>query len=62
MITEHDAEVAEKQGKERGLAGGELAENPHGTAQGSPSRVLGFAWRKGFREGRRIREIADGTA
>lgn len=62
MISQHDAEVAEKQGKERGLSGGSLDENPHKMAQGSPTRVLAIAWRRGFQEGQKIREIAEAEA
>lgn len=58
-ISRHEAEVEEKQGKERGLAGGSLDENPHTITQGSPTRVLGLAWRRGFLEGQRLREISD---
>lgn len=57
-MTSHDTEVAEKQGKERGLSGGSLAENPHTITQ----RALGLAWRKGFLEGQRLREIAEDEA
>lgn len=62
MITEHEAEIAKAHGKERGLSGGSLSENPHTITQGSPTRVLGLAWRKGFLEGQRIREITDAEA
>lgn len=62
MSTAHDIVVEEKQGKERGLSGGSLSENPHRITQGSPSRVLGLAWRKGFLEGQKIREIAEDDA
>lgn len=62
MITKHDADVAQAQGKERGLSGGVLSENPHKITQGSPSRVLGIAWRRGFLEGQRLREIAEDDA
>jgi hypothetical protein len=58
LITKHDAETAQAQGKERGLSGGSLSENPHVITQGSPSRVLGIAWRKGFLEGQQIRATA----
>ena len=57
MITQHEAETAKAHGRERGLSGGSLSENPHTITQGSPTRVLGLAWRKGFLEGQRIREI-----
>lgn len=59
MITQHDADTAKAKGKERGLAGGSPSENPHVITQGSPTRVLGMAWRKGFLEGQRLREIAE---
>lgn len=59
MITKHAVETAAAHGKERGLSGGALEENPHRITQGSPTRVLGMAWRKGFLEGQRIREIDD---
>lgn len=60
--TQHDMDVAEKQGKERGLSGGSMSENPHTITQGSPSRALGIAWRKGFLEGLKIREISEDEA
>lgn len=49
---QHDAEVAEKQGKERGLSGGSATENPHGRT----ARALAVAWHKGYVEGLAIRE------
>lgn len=58
LISEHEADIARAHGKERGLSGGSLSENPHRITQGSPTRVLGLAWRKGFLEGRQIREEA----
>lgn len=62
MITQHEADVVKAQGKERGLSGGSLSENPYKITQGSPTRVLGIAWRAGFLEGQRIREIAEDDA
>lgn len=53
--TEQDIDIAEKQGKERGLSGAPLAENPYSMAQGSTTRVLGIAWRRGWLEGKAIR-------
>jgi hypothetical protein len=62
LITKHTVETAAVHGKERGLSGGSLSENPHVITQGSPTRVLGIAWRKGFLEGQRLREIAEAEA
>jgi hypothetical protein len=62
MTSQHEIAVQQAQGKERGLSGGLASENPHVITQGSPSRVLGLAWRKGFLEGQRIREIAEDDA
>lgn len=55
MITKAEIAKARVQGKERGLAGAPLAENPHKITQGSPTRPLGMAWTLGHREGTEIR-------
>ena len=59
MITQHSVDTSAAQGKERGLSGGSLTENPHSAAQGSKTRPLAFAWRAGFLEGQSIRALDD---
>lgn len=55
MITKAELTKERIRGKERGLAGAPLSENPHRITQGSPTRPLGLAWTLGHREGLEIR-------
>lgn len=43
--------AAEEQGRQAALAGESWTANPYRMAQGSPDRVKGFAWRRGFKAG-----------
>lgn len=46
-----EIKAAEQAGRTAALEGEPLGKNPHSMAQGSPTRVLAIAWRRGFRQG-----------
>ena len=51
MTSEQDIARAEEQGRQAALLGVEFKANPYSVAQGSPTRVLASAWRRGFQWG-----------
>jgi hypothetical protein len=54
--------TAEEQGAGAFHAGAGENSNPYAMHQGSPYRVKGIAWRKGYRAAQRLAEIAEDDA
>lgn len=51
-LTQHAADTAKAQGRERGLSGAPATANPHTGALGTDKRALGVAWLTGWESGR----------
>lgn len=49
----------EDEGYAAGLARAGIGSNPYSMAQGSPTRVAGIAWNKGYRRGVNAADAAD---
>lgn len=54
------SEQAEAAGHAAAQAGEPIGKNPHSQAQGSPTRLLAIAWRRGYRQGELDQGDADG--
>jgi ribosome modulation factor len=53
-MTKND--VAYDKGYAVGISGGTVFEMPYKMAQGSPERLEGFAWRRGFTAGQLVKK------